>query len=223
MPEIGMPGAGREDQVIVGHLALADVYRPRCDVDRLHFRQNHLRVLALAQDPPDGRGDVRGRKAPPSRPGRAAAERDDDSSGRSPSPARLLDEQLLRRLQPAEAGADDDDMRFASRARFPWRNFLVKNWKRELCSDGTMQKRLSRAPGCAIFRALCQSRLRAARPGKPFRNGSRSPGREKSCRNMPPAVICFPRRAPNASAIWRSPPRSITTDTARIKMNMPFA
>ena len=44
MSEIGMPRAGREDEIIVGDFPIADVDGLRRDIDRFHFRQNHFRV-----------------------------------------------------------------------------------------------------------------------------------------------------------------------------------
>ena len=75
--------------------------------------------------------------------------------------------------------------------------------------DGNSAAAVTLPESAATFRALCRKRSRAAKPGNPSRNGSRSPGRAKSCGNMLRAGICFPRRAPSASATWRSRPKSI--------------
>ena len=68
---------------------------------------------------------------------------------------------------------------------------------------------MSRGETAAIFRALCRRRSRAAKLESQSRNGSKSPGRARSCGNMLHADICFLRRAASASATWPSRPKSI--------------
>jgi hypothetical protein len=75
-------------------------------------------------------------------------------------------------------------------------------------AEARAQKRLSQSETAAIFRALCRKRSRAAKHESRSRNGSRSPGRAKSCGNTLRADICFPQRAPSVSATWPSQPKS---------------
>ncbi len=101
-------------------------------------------------------------------------------------------------------------MRFRRKARFPCAQFpMLRIGSENFVPAGAgRQKRLSRGETAAIFRALCRKRSRAAKLESPSRNGSRSPGRAKSCGNMRRAGICFPRRAASASATWPSRPKS---------------
>ena len=72
-----------------------------------------------------------------------------------------------------------------------------------------VQNRLSRGGTAAIFRALCRNRFPAAKPENPSPNGSRLPGRGKSCASTPPGGISCRRRAPSASVTWPNRPKSI--------------
>ncbi|MCW0450731.1 hypothetical protein NB706_003565 [Xanthomonas sacchari] len=62
--EIGMGGAGGDQQVVVGQrLPIGQAHLPRLLVDVDDFPKAHFDVVLVAQDLPQRRGDVRGRQA----------------------------------------------------------------------------------------------------------------------------------------------------------------
>ncbi len=61
--EIGVTRPSRDDQVIVANLALRRLHDARLEVDRLNFREHHLDVFILSQNPTHGPRDVRGRES----------------------------------------------------------------------------------------------------------------------------------------------------------------
>ena len=106
MAEIGVHGAGRDHQIIVGHVAEIGVQQLFLHIHAADVLHQHRRVALLAQDMPDRPGHVGGRK----RRRRHLVEQrleavmvlavdQDDVGGRTP--------QRLGRLQPAKAGAYD--------------------------------------------------------------------------------------------------------------------
>ena len=109
MAEIGVRRAGRDDQRVVGDRARSDQDAPPRGIDAGHLRHQHGRVRLLAQDVPDRPGDI-GRRQ---RGGRDLIEQRLKavvvlrSITVTSTGARG---ERLRRFQPAEAGADDDDV-----------------------------------------------------------------------------------------------------------------
>ena len=120
MPEVGVPGAGRDDQVVVRDRFPIRDDRPRRVIEAAGLRQQHLHVGLPPQDPPNRRGDV-GRRQ---RRGRHLIKQrlkqvvivsidDRDADGRRG--------ERSRRVETAEPAADDDHMR---RRHCHWRHIL---------------------------------------------------------------------------------------------------
>ncbi len=63
MAEIGVPGAGRDDQVVVVDLAAIGHHRLLLGVDAGHLGELNAAIPVAAQNAADRRGDVGGRKA----------------------------------------------------------------------------------------------------------------------------------------------------------------
>ena len=59
MPEIGMPGPGCENQIVVLDVEIPRMNEPRVYVDRLNFSQNDFDILALVQNRADRSSNVR--------------------------------------------------------------------------------------------------------------------------------------------------------------------
>ena len=72
-----------------------------------------------------------------------------------------------------------------------------------------MENRLSARRSASIFRALCRNRSRAARPGKPLPNGSRSPPRGRCFVPTRRAGISSRARTRRRNDSSRNPPWSI--------------
>jgi hypothetical protein len=60
--EVVVHGAGREQQVVVGHAAGGRVEAARGEIDAVHLGQHHARVRLVAQNGADRLRDVRGRE-----------------------------------------------------------------------------------------------------------------------------------------------------------------
>src|SRR5262245_3592250 len=114
MTEIGVLGAGGDDEMVVENAASLRDYLFARGIDPRDFRQDHLRVLLAPQDAADRRGDVSGRQPG----GRDLIEQrleevivvaiDDGDVER-------CSRQLLGRRQPAESRPDDHDARASAR------------------------------------------------------------------------------------------------------------
>jgi hypothetical protein len=109
-PEVAGLSAQRDDEVVVGELAVAQRHFLRGKIDAGHVGEQHREVGLLAQDAADGRGDVgRGQRG-----GGHLVEQgledvvvlavDDRDAGQ-------VGRKLLRKGQAAEAGTEDDDVR----------------------------------------------------------------------------------------------------------------
>ncbi len=62
MVEVGMTGAGREDEVIVRELRAVQLYRPCFEVDTGHLAEQDIDVRVPAQHAPNWAGDLSGRQ-----------------------------------------------------------------------------------------------------------------------------------------------------------------
>ena len=110
VPKVGVARASRDDQVVIMNLALPRPHDTRYDIDGLHFGENHLNVFVFSKNTAHRAGNVRRR----------------EGSGRDLIKERLkevivgaIDDrhvhwfvgQVFGRLEAAEAGTDNHDVR----------------------------------------------------------------------------------------------------------------
>src|SRR5438105_963049 len=108
MPEVGVRGAGGEDQIVVREIAVSEMDDLRAEIDRLRLAEDDVRVFLPPKDRADG---VRDDGWIERRRGHLVEQRLEDVV------VAAIDErdrhrrvaQRLRRVQAAEAAADDDD------------------------------------------------------------------------------------------------------------------
>ena len=109
MSEVGMAGAGCDDEIIVTNFAIGHSNLLRVHVDRLDVGEHDLRVFAFAQHRAHRRGDIgRGKRS-----GRdLVKERLKQMIIRSVDhrDSHIFAGELLCRLEPAESRAENDDV-----------------------------------------------------------------------------------------------------------------
>src|SRR5437870_10343468 len=205
MSEIRMPRAGCDNEIIVIEFAIDRFHFLRIDVDRLNFGQDHLDVLACAQNRAYWRRNVGRRK----RSGCDLIEQRLKQMVVRPvdyGDADRFTRKLLGGLESAKAGTDNYDVRL----------LLLRGLHMPQCSSKRRtlnaqhptpnSKEVVKVTTASIFRASCQSQFPAAKLAKQSRSGSRSPLAAKFCAPNRLGVICFPPRTRNAngtSAKWR--------------------
>jgi hypothetical protein len=108
MTEIGVPGPGREDEVVIRHPALAQDHLVAQGIDAGHLREHDRRVALPSQDAADRRSDVGRRKTG----GRDLIEKRLEEVIVVPvddGHIRIDPRQSFCRLKATEAGAQDND------------------------------------------------------------------------------------------------------------------
>src|SRR4051812_43041314 len=200
-----MTGARGEDEIIVREIELTRLDLFGRNIHGLHLGKDYLHVAAFAQDAANRSGDV-GRRQ---RCSCDLVQQRLEEVMIGPVNDRHLDlftGELLGGFESAEACPDDNYPRPSSRSVFHRANFpRVAADASILLVNQVGAKPVVTCRRCAILRALCQSRLPAAKRAKPFRSVSRLPPRAKSCVSMPPAAICSRPRVPNANGSWPNP------------------
>ncbi len=110
VPEIGMARArGHDQKVVVEHGAVGQDDPAAGRLDRAGLAKQHANVCGAPEDPSDRRGDIAWRER---RGGNLIEQRLEQMVvvAIEQRDAHVMPSQDLRRRQPAEAAADDDDM-----------------------------------------------------------------------------------------------------------------
>ena len=109
VPEVGVRRAARDDQIVVGELAVGQHEPPARLVDGAHVREEDLHVRLAPQDPSDGRRDVPRRER---RHRHLIEQRLEDVmvAAVDDRDAKRGTAQGAGRIEPAKPAADDHDM-----------------------------------------------------------------------------------------------------------------